>query len=203
MQNFRSWSPEMVPDPELCCYGARVFLLRGRWPLEQHRSRLINLATAEMKQTWSLDPRGREGWLRRTPEEGLSRLRRQLQSERRGLCHGNGSEVSDASPHWPQRHAQVQQSRPRDDDRDVDGKKHHRGRAALRHLGCQRGRGIPRGRPFGRRKRPCGACASCRRSSRKQAEAAGALNHARSLARNAVNGTIDARIRVEARGAQS
>ncbi len=29
IQNFKSWSPEMVPDPELCCYGLEYFCFQG------------------------------------------------------------------------------------------------------------------------------------------------------------------------------
>ncbi len=37
IQNFRSWSPEMVPDPDKACYGLEVLLLRARWSLGFHR----------------------------------------------------------------------------------------------------------------------------------------------------------------------
>ena len=33
IQNFRSWSPEMVPDPEPRLRRPRIFLLRGRRPV--------------------------------------------------------------------------------------------------------------------------------------------------------------------------
>ncbi len=29
IQNFKSWSPEMVPDPALCCYGLEYFCFEG------------------------------------------------------------------------------------------------------------------------------------------------------------------------------
>ena len=29
IQNFRSWSPEMVPDPDLACVGLEYFCFRG------------------------------------------------------------------------------------------------------------------------------------------------------------------------------
>jgi protoporphyrinogen oxidase len=29
VQNFKSWSPEMVPDPEMCCYGLEYFCFEG------------------------------------------------------------------------------------------------------------------------------------------------------------------------------
>ena len=39
IQNFRSWSPEMVPDPEPVLPRPRVLLLRGRRAVERHRRR--------------------------------------------------------------------------------------------------------------------------------------------------------------------
>ena len=29
MQNYKSWSPEMVPDPAFCCYGLEYFCFEG------------------------------------------------------------------------------------------------------------------------------------------------------------------------------
>lgn len=29
VQNFKSWSPEMVPDPSMCCYGMEYFCFEG------------------------------------------------------------------------------------------------------------------------------------------------------------------------------
>ncbi|HUI52348.1 MAG TPA: hypothetical protein VLX60_11215, partial [Terriglobales bacterium] len=29
VQNYKSWSPEMVPDPEFCCYGLEYFCFEG------------------------------------------------------------------------------------------------------------------------------------------------------------------------------
>ena len=37
IQNFRAWSPAMVPDAERTCVGPGVLLLRGRRPLERER----------------------------------------------------------------------------------------------------------------------------------------------------------------------
>ena len=48
IQNFKSWSPEMVPDPDLCCYGLEYFAFEGDelWSLSD--TQLIELGKAEL-----------------------------------------------------------------------------------------------------------------------------------------------------------
>jgi protoporphyrinogen oxidase len=50
IQNFRSWSPEMVPDPELACYGLEYFCFEhdGLW--DSTDEQLIQLAKEELIQ---------------------------------------------------------------------------------------------------------------------------------------------------------
>jgi protoporphyrinogen oxidase len=50
IQNFRSWSPEMVPDPDKACYGLEYFCFEhdGVWDSEDEE--LIELATRELIQ---------------------------------------------------------------------------------------------------------------------------------------------------------
>jgi protoporphyrinogen oxidase len=50
IQNFRSWSPEMVPDPELACYGLEYFCFEhdGLW--DSTDDQLIALAKKELMQ---------------------------------------------------------------------------------------------------------------------------------------------------------
>ncbi|HEY0369937.1 MAG TPA: NAD(P)/FAD-dependent oxidoreductase [Chthoniobacterales bacterium] len=50
IQNFRSWSPEMVPDPELACYGLEYFCFEhdGLW--DSSDEQLIELAKKELMQ---------------------------------------------------------------------------------------------------------------------------------------------------------
>ena len=50
IQNFRSWSPEMVPDPEKACYGLEYFCFEhdGLW--QTGDAELIALATRELSQ---------------------------------------------------------------------------------------------------------------------------------------------------------
>ena len=83
IQNFRSWSPEMVPNPNSVLPRPRILLLRGRRPVERHRRR----ADRPRQEGAGADRPGRlerhQGRLRGAPEEGLSGLRRRLQGQRR------------------------------------------------------------------------------------------------------------------------
>ncbi|MGH9559248.1 MAG: NAD(P)/FAD-dependent oxidoreductase [Bryobacteraceae bacterium] len=50
VQNYKSWSPEMVPEPQYCCYGLEYFCFEGdgHWTMED--SALIDLAKRELQQ---------------------------------------------------------------------------------------------------------------------------------------------------------
>ena len=50
VQNFRSWSPEMVPDPDKACYGLEYFCFEhdGLW--DSSDADLIELAKRELMQ---------------------------------------------------------------------------------------------------------------------------------------------------------
>jgi protoporphyrinogen oxidase len=50
VQNFRSWSPEMVPGPDNVCYGLEYFCFEGDGLWESKDSQLINLAQRELVQ---------------------------------------------------------------------------------------------------------------------------------------------------------
>jgi protoporphyrinogen oxidase len=50
VQNFKSWSPEMVPDPALACYGLEYFCFEGDGLWSAPDSELIALATRELVQ---------------------------------------------------------------------------------------------------------------------------------------------------------
>ena len=56
VQNFKSWSPEMVPDPSMCCYGLEYFCFEGDGIWAKPDSELIALGSQEMKQLGLLDP---------------------------------------------------------------------------------------------------------------------------------------------------
>jgi len=50
VQNFKSWSPEMVPDPALCCYGLEYFCFEGDGLWNATDRELIDLAKRELGQ---------------------------------------------------------------------------------------------------------------------------------------------------------
>ncbi len=56
VQNFRSWSPEMVPDPELACVGLEYFCFEGDGLWSMNDNDLIALATKEMAILGLCDP---------------------------------------------------------------------------------------------------------------------------------------------------
>jgi protoporphyrinogen oxidase len=50
VQNFKSWSPEMVPDPSLNCYGMEYFCFEGDGLWESTDEELVALATRELEE---------------------------------------------------------------------------------------------------------------------------------------------------------
>ncbi len=50
VQNFRSWSPEMVPEHDKVCYGLEYFCFEGDGLWDSDDSRLIDLARQELIQ---------------------------------------------------------------------------------------------------------------------------------------------------------
>ncbi len=50
IQNYKSWSPEMVPDPAYCCYGLEYFCFEGDGTWTMKDSDLIELAKRELQQ---------------------------------------------------------------------------------------------------------------------------------------------------------
>jgi protoporphyrinogen oxidase len=61
IQNFRSWSPEMVPDPELACVGLEYFCFEGDGLWNASDAELIELAKKEMAVLGLCDPDTVEG----------------------------------------------------------------------------------------------------------------------------------------------
>jgi protoporphyrinogen oxidase len=55
VQNFKSWSPEMIPDPSFCCYGLEYFCFEGDGTWSMADTDLIELAKREMEQLGLLD----------------------------------------------------------------------------------------------------------------------------------------------------
>lgn len=50
IQNYKSWSPEMVPDPSLNCYGLEYFCFEGDGLWESSDQELISLAADELEK---------------------------------------------------------------------------------------------------------------------------------------------------------
>jgi protoporphyrinogen oxidase len=50
VQNFKSWSPEMVPDPSMCCYGLEYFCFEGDGLWNSPDDRLIELGRSELEK---------------------------------------------------------------------------------------------------------------------------------------------------------
>ncbi len=50
VQNFKSWSPEMVPDPSLCCYGLEYFCFEGDGLWTSLDEELIRIAKTELEK---------------------------------------------------------------------------------------------------------------------------------------------------------
>jgi len=55
VQNYKSWSPEMVPDPHFCCYGLEYFCFEGDGLWATPDSQLIALAKKELQQVQLAD----------------------------------------------------------------------------------------------------------------------------------------------------
>ncbi|TCP35710.1 NAD(P)/FAD-dependent oxidoreductase [Sphingomonas sp. BK235] len=56
IQNFRSWSPEMVPDPTIACVGLEYFCFEGDGLWTSSDEQLVALATREMAALGLCDP---------------------------------------------------------------------------------------------------------------------------------------------------
>ena len=50
IQNFKSWSPEMVPDPSMACYGLEYFCFEGDGLWSSPDAQLLDLARRELEQ---------------------------------------------------------------------------------------------------------------------------------------------------------
>jgi protoporphyrinogen oxidase len=61
IQNFRSWSPEMVPDPKLACVGLEYFCFEGDGLWRSDDADLVELAKKEMQVLGLCDPADVEG----------------------------------------------------------------------------------------------------------------------------------------------
>ena len=152
MQNFKNWSPAMVPDQGKTCLGLEYFCFEGDGLWTMDDAALVELARGELARLG----------ICRTDEVFDGVVVRQQKAypvydddyQARVERHPRLSAVEPAepSPGRAQRHAQVQQPGPLDDDGAARGPE-HRHRLDSRPLEGQRGRRVPRGHP-GRRARP-------------------------------------------------
>ena len=56
MQNFKNWSPEMVPDPSTTCLGLEYFCFEGDGLWASSDEQLVELATRELVQLSMCQP---------------------------------------------------------------------------------------------------------------------------------------------------
>ena len=61
VQNFRSWSPEMIPDESMACVGLEYFCFEGDGLWSMSDDDLVALATREMQILGQLDPKKVKG----------------------------------------------------------------------------------------------------------------------------------------------
>ena len=153
IQNFKSWSPEMVPDPTHDLPRPRILLLRGRRPVDLCRRRADRARpSARSRKIGLVDGRRRGRRLRGAPAQGLSGLRRRLPRQRRRRS------ATSSSASYPTLHLVGRNGMHKYNNQDhammtgdADGAEHPGRRALLRPVAGQRGRRIPRGRSVRRR----------------------------------------------------
>ncbi|MBZ6377418.1 FAD-dependent oxidoreductase [Pacificimonas flava] len=63
IQNFRSWSPEMIPDDDMACVGLEYFCFEGDGLWSSKDADLVELAKKELAQLGLCDPADIEGGL--------------------------------------------------------------------------------------------------------------------------------------------
>ncbi len=75
VQNYKSWSPYMVPDPAFCCYGLEYFCFEGDGVWTSSDAGLIELAKREVGAGGLGNGRRRHGWRRHPAAQSLPGLR--------------------------------------------------------------------------------------------------------------------------------
>ena len=123
VQNFRSWSPEMVPAG-MSCLGLEYFCFEGDALWNAGDADLIALAKNEIAQIGLAEAEDVvDACVVRQPK-AYPVYDDRYRDNRRHDPPRSQEQLPDAAPRWPQRHAQVQQSGPCHDDRDADGAKY-------------------------------------------------------------------------------
>ncbi len=143
IQNFRSWSPWMVPDQSKASIGMEYFCFKGDELWESSDEDLVELGKREIEQLGlAKASKVERGFVTRVPK-AYPMYDADYSRARHGdprLARGDRQPAAGRS----QRPAPVQQLRPLDADRDAGRRKCHRGNQA-RPVGGQRGVGLPRG----------------------------------------------------------
>ena len=144
VQNFKSWSPEMVPDPSMNCYGLEYFCFEGDGLWSSTDARLIEQAKAELEKIGLAKASDVEdGCVVRQPK--AYPVYDDDYAKHVATVEGRaGVEVSDVAPGGSERDAQVQQPGPRDDDGDAVRSEHLGGSEGVRLVAGEPGRGVSR-----------------------------------------------------------
>ena len=142
IQNFRSWSPWMVPDPSTACVGMEYFCFAGDELWNADDDDLVELAKRELEQIGlAKASQVKRGTVVRVPlaypmydwdyAKRVATIRTWL------------DDIPEPAAGGPQRAAPLQQLRPLDAHRDARGRQPAR-RHSSRHLGRQRRERLPR-----------------------------------------------------------
>ena len=82
IQNFRSWSPWMVPDPTKACVGLEYFCFQGDELWEMDDEKLVQLGMHELEKLGLAARRPARVRIRRARAEGVSDLRLRVRRAR-------------------------------------------------------------------------------------------------------------------------
>ena len=152
VQNFKNWSPDMVPDPSKSSLGLEYFCFEGDDLWIMPDDQLVALGRKEIDAIGLVKAEDViDGCVVRMPK--AYPVYDETYQAHLGVIRGwlrSGSTTS--SRLRPERHAQVQQPGPLDDDRAARGAEHP-GARVVRHLEGEYGRGVSRGRGRGGRDR--------------------------------------------------
>ena len=106
IQNFRSWSPEMVPDPIACLRRPRIFLLRGRRAVGvQGRGPRRAGEEGNARSLGMCDPADVEGGVVVRQEKAYPVYDDHYRDNVEAIREELETRLSDAPPGRPQRHA--------------------------------------------------------------------------------------------------
>ena len=148
IQNFKNWSPDMVPDPARSSLGLEYFCNEGDELWSEPTRDLIALGKREIERIGPGARRGRRGRLRRPRAEVLPGLRLRATATQLAVVRAVRGRPREPPDHRPQRPAPLQQPGPR--DAHGHARRPQRGaRRAERSLDRQRRPGVPRGGPRG------------------------------------------------------